>query len=79
MFSIQNPSKSRNGPSRPEESRFAALRSSLGFAKDDYTVCIFDHSYRCLVALVMDHLFRKIIMRFTAIVTDINDKYGVLR
>lgn len=48
--------------------------SSLDFAKDDYTVCILDYSYKCPVASVMDHLFRRTMVRLTAIVTDINDK-----
>jgi hypothetical protein len=50
---------------------------SFSFTKDDYTACILDFNHRCQVALDMDHLFRRIMLCFTAIVTAINNKYGV--
>lgn len=76
MFPRQDPSSAVTVRAGLRNHAWQLCVSTLSFAIDDYTVCILDYSYRGLVALGVDHLFRRTMMRFTAIVTDINDKYG---
>lgn len=78
-FPIQDPSKAVTVRAGLRNHTWQLCVFSLSFAIVDYTVCILDYSYRCLVAMGIGHLFRRIMMRFTAIVTDVNDKYGTPR